>query len=230
MAELLWECLIISLVMLFGINIGLIIGNAQISRGKVLMISIINGIILFVLSLLSYYMGFLYSIINNYIPYVVGLIGVITILNGLYTINRWRKDKGQNNNNSLSLIVSSVCFFSGFIFTAILLNYQNKEFNSWMINIMAAISITLLVTIFYHFSKFLRHAERPYPVLLGNYMILNGFYFLIAGFFIPNIKSLNLVQMNSLSVSSTKSMIFLIIAGLGVLLVGVYLKREGKTV
>lgn len=90
-----------------------------------------------------------------------------------------------------------------------------------------ALGMIVLVTIFYLFSKILRNAERPYPVLFGNFMILNGLYFLMCAFFIPNIKKLSSVQGGVLSISSSIStMIFMIMACIGVILVGVYLKEE----
>jgi predicted transporter len=60
-------------------------------------------------------------------------------------------------------------------------------------------------------------------------MILNGFYFLIAALFIPNIETLAQVQMSSLSINSTVSMLFMIMTAAGVFLVGVYLTKESIT-
>jgi len=93
-----------------------------------------------------------------------------------------------------------------------------------------AVLFAIIITIFCLFSNFLRHAERPYPVLLGNFMILNGFFFVIAGLFIPTIEAMATIQTEPLTIDSSSSLIFLIMAGLGVFLIGVYLKREGKTV
>ena len=124
----------------------------------------------------------------------------------------------------------SICCFIGFILAGILLNNKNTEPNFLLISILMAVIFSALIFVFKLFSKFLRYAERPYPVILGNYMILNGFYFLITALFIPNLKSLSSIQMNPLSVGFSANMIFLLMAGLGVLLVGVYLKTEDKTV
>ncbi len=231
MAELLWECIIISIVILFGINIGLAMGFTKFPRGKVLSISVLYGAILFALSMLANYATPVYGVSNYYIPYIMGIVGIVTIISGIITTVNWKKDKSEYYSfKSLSIMVPSICCFVGFIFAAILLNNKNTEVNFLLISIIMTILLVVLIVIFNLFSRFLRYAERPFPVLLGNYMILNGFYFIIAGLFIPNIKLLATIQMNPLTIGSTTNMIFLLMAAAGVLLVGVYLTREGKTV
>ncbi len=228
MTELIWECLIISIVILFGINIGLAMGLTRVYKRKILFISIFYGAILFTLSIIANYATPLYNITNEYIPLIIGIIGVITILSGIYTIINWKRDKKEHFPFlSKATISSSICCFAGFIFTAILLSNKGMEANFLIISISMALSIIVLIMVFYLFSKFLRHAEKPYPVLLGNFMILNGFYFIIAALFIPNIKSMASVQTSPLSISSTPNLFFLIMAAGGVFLAGVYLTKEG---
>ena len=231
MTDLLWECVIISLVLLFGVNIGLATGLTKLSKVKTLIISILYGVILFALSMISYYTTSLYNVISSYIAYLIGIIGIITILCGIYTVINWKRDKEKRYSfKSLTIMIPSICCFIGFVFAAILFNDKNTETNFMLISILMAVIFAVVILIFNLFSQFLKYAERPYPVLLGNYMILNGFYFLIAGLFIPNFKSLALLQTNPLTISSTTNMIFLLMAAAGVFLLGVYLTKEEKTV
>lgn len=231
MADLLWEGLIVSLVLLLGINIGLTMGLTRFSKGKVLSLSAIYGAVLLALSMLVKYSTSLYDFTVQYIPYMIGIIGLLTIINGIYTIIKWKKDKKENYPFvSVTTMIPTICCFVGFFFTAILLNNKNTEPDFLFISVAMVVLFAAIVTIFYLFSNFLRYAERPYSVLLGNFMILNGFYFVIAGLFLPTIKTLATVQTSPLTIDSPSSLIFLIMAGLGVLLIGVYLKREGKPV
>lgn len=227
MAELIWECLIISIILLLGINIGLAMGLKQVPKEKVLSISMLYGAILFTLGVIANYATPLYDVINEYIPLLMGIIGIVIILSGIYTIIDWKRDKGRNHPfASTATLSSSLCCFAGVIFTSILL-YKDLEVNFLLISIMIAVPSIVLIMVFYLFSNFLRHAERPYPVILGNFMILNGFYFLIAALFIPSIKSMVSIQTSPLSIGASTNMVFLIMAGAGVFLIGVYLAREG---
>lgn len=230
MAGLLWKCITISIILLFGINIGLSIGLSKVYRNKVLIISIFYGAAILILSIIAhFYNNVLFNVFNVYISQILGIIGILTILSGIYTINNWRKNKkGYDSVLQAATLSSSICCFAGFISTAVLLN---KVTDSYFLEIGAlmALAMVVMVVIFYYFSTFLKNAETPYPVLLGNFMVLNGFYFAVAGLFIPNIDTLSSMQMDPLSINSTSSMIFLVMTGLGVFLLGVYLKTENIT-
>lgn len=231
MAELIWECLIVSLVLLFGVNTGLAIGLTEIRKKEALALSISYGLILLLISILANFLNnVLYSVINYYIFAVLGIIGAVTLLSGIYTIKKWKKTKEKNDSlSSAAMLSSSICYFAGFTFTAVLLS---KEITSSFMGFNAIMAIAAILAImgFYSFSKILRHAEMPYPVILGNFMILNGFYFLISAAFIPNIANLASLNTSPLIINSDLwSLIFLIMAFAGVALLGSYLKEEEIT-
>ena len=57
-------------------------------------------------------------------------------------------------------------------------------------------------------------------------MILTGFYFIIGATFIPNINTLSPIQMNPLYINSSLSVLFVLIAGIGVFLLGVFIQNR----
>lgn len=229
MAELTWECLIISLVLLFGINIGLAIGLTEFHKKKAAAISILYGLVSLILSILANFLNnSLYNFINYYIPGILGFIGIVILLSGIYTIKNWKHTKKEFDSiQSAAMLSSSICYFVGFTAAAILLSKEiTISFTEF--NLIMAIVIILTIMGLYLFSKILRHAETYYPVLLGNFMILNGFYFLISAAFIQNIAKLSSLQTSALTINSDlESLIFLIMAIVGIFLFGAYLKQEG---
>jgi predicted transporter len=229
MAELVWECVIISLVLLFGINIGLAIGLTEIRKKEALALSISYGLIILIIGILANFLNdLLYSTINYCIFIILGIIGAVTILSGIYTIKRFKKSK-KNSFSSPALLSSSICYFAGFTATAVLLS-REITMSFLEFNIFMALAAILAIIGLYSFSKVLKHAETPYPILLGNFMILNGFYFLICAAFIPNIAKLSSVQSSALQINTDlSSLIFLIMAFAGVILLGSYLQGEKIT-
>ena len=228
MAELIWECLIISIVLLFGINIGLAMGLTKLHKRTLLTISIAYGVIILILSTIAnFYISSVFSAVNDHIPEILGIIGIVIILSGIYTIDKWKKSKEKYGSFlSAATLSSSICCFTGFTLTFTLLS-KSLVSSFLEINTITALALALLIFIFYSFSKILRNAESPYPVLLGNFMVLNGFYFLISAAFIPNIGKLSSLQTSALSINSNlSSLIFLIMAFAGVFLLGAYLKEE----
>lgn len=228
MAEVVWECLIISITLLFGINIGLGMGLTSIHKKEAVTVSVFYGVILMILSMAANLSNkLLYGFTSSYIPEIMGIVGCLTLLGGICTVSKWRKTKDSYYPfSSVAMWSASICCFVGFGFLDVLLS-REITLSFLGFSVVMALGMIVLVTIFYLFSKILRNAERPYPVLFGNFMILNGLYFLMCAFFIPNIKKLSSVQGGVLSISSSIStMIFMIMACIGVILVGVYLKEE----
>ncbi len=231
MAELLGYYIIISIVSLFGINIGLSMGLKKLNKAKILIYSIIYGMVLVITSIIANFAsGYLYNIFNTYVPVIMGIIGILTVIGGIYTIGRWKQTKEDFDSElSLANLSSTVSCFVGSTSIFILLS-KNTDF-TYFIEIslvLAAVFIVLIILSFY-ISNFLRYAEKPYPLLLGNFMILNGLYFVIIALFIPTLKTLSSVQMDPLSIISSSSAIFLLMVGIGVFLLGVYLQTENIT-
>lgn len=231
MAELIWECLIISMVALFGINIGLAIGLTEFHKKEAMVVSIAYGLITLIISTLANFLNNeLYGVINYYIPAIIGIIGAVTLLIGIYTVNKWRKTKEEHDSSlPAALISSSLCYFTGLGSVAVLLS-KDITISFMEFSAVMAVAVILVVMALYSFSKILKHAEKPYPVLLGNFMILNGFYFLINAAFIPNVNEMSSLQTSALSINSDlSSLIFLIMGFAGIFLIGAYLKGEKIT-
>lgn len=228
MAALLWEYLIISIVSLFGINIGLALGLTKLNKFKILIYSIVYGGILFIISIMANLCSnYFYALVNSYISEIVGIIGIGIIISGIYSINKWKQTKKEFYSLiSVANVSSSICCFVGVMFGYILLS---KNIDTFVISIAMSLALFLLIISSYFFSNFLRYAEKPYPVLLGNFMILNGLYFVAVALFIPTVNTLSSIQMNPLSIISNSSAIFLVLVFLGVFLLGVYLKKENIT-
>ena len=222
---LIWEFVIISVIILFGINIGLSFESSKLTNNNVLTIPVIFCLsIFFILLLVNNYGVTLNNVINHYISEIIGVMGILTILSGIIAVKNQKHENKSRFKFFTPLLSSLICCFVGIIVTSILL------INSTLISIESDIFLTfILLTIImasYAISKFLKRAERPYILILTNFMILIGLYFIILATFIPNLNSLSSVQMNPLYINSSSSVFFVLIAGLGIFLLGVFLQNR----
>jgi predicted transporter len=226
MIELTAESLLISIILLFGINIGLAMGLSKESKKNIAIITVSYGILISLLMFITgIYDKVLYNSFNLYLPEIIGILGFVTVLSGIYTILQWKKNKTEYGSLfSLGSLSSLICALVGIL--SICAISENSFDSSYLGYIGISFTLILIILASHSFSSFLRKAERPYPVVLGNFMILNGFYFLIAAAFIPNIGNLSTVQMSPFTIESTASLFFMIMALLGVLLLGVYLQNR----
>ncbi|MCK9151889.1 DUF2162 family putative transporter [Methanobacterium alcaliphilum] len=230
MSEIIWEFLIISVITLLAINIGLAMGLSRIEKKKALVISITYCLFIFLSLILTciilQYVNLLYPLMSNYISIIMALIGFLLIIGAILTISGWKKNKKEYTNlKSPAIVFSFVCCFLGIISNFILLS-KSTIFSSFEAKLYILGPLLIVIIIFFLFSKFLRKAESPYPLVIANYMTLNGLFFIIAAIFIPNINSLSNVQTNPLVIKSTSSLFFLFIAGIGILLLGVFLHNR----
>ena len=78
MIALTWEFLLISIILLFGINIGLAIGFLRLSGKNIIIILVILSAITFlILTLVNMYGSTAYSLVNQYISEILAFYGII---------------------------------------------------------------------------------------------------------------------------------------------------------
>ena len=225
MVEITWVFLIISIIILFGINIGLALGLTKLSYKKVILYSMIFCVLIFIsIILMNEYGSIFYNIIIKFISEILGFIGILTVLTGIFTIKNWKKEKKINYSVPIGLLSSLICCFVGIVCASVLLiSDKVLTFGS---NISLTLSLLIIIMGSHAFSKFLKKAETPFPIILGNFMILTGFYFIIGATFIPNLNTLSSIQMNPLYINSSLSVLFVLIAGFGVFLLGVFIQNR----
>ena len=225
MIALTWEFLLISIILLFGINIGLAIGSSRLSGKNIIIILVILSAITFlILTLVNMYGSTAYSLVNQYISEILGFMGLLTLLSAILTIKNSKNQKKSSHIFCIPLTSSVICCLIGITSVSILLiNSVSLYIES---DIFILLSLSTIVILSYLASKFLKRVEKPYHLILANFMILNGIYFIISATFIPNINTLSSVQMNPLYVNSNISVFFILIAGLGVFLFGVFLQNR----
>ena len=68
--------------------------------------------------------------------------------------------------------------------------------------------------------------KKPYPVLLGNFMLFVGLYFLASAIVIPNIATVLASKMNPMTIPSVGALIYAFIAVIALLIIGFYTTKR----
>lgn len=204
----------------------------KISRVNFTLITVLYVIsILMILFILTQIIPMVYKPLIQYMAEIIGILGLLVLLAGIFTIKNWKSNKkiGYLNNPAFMVSILGSIVGVGSVYT--LLIGPTPE-NS--LGIIVPISLGFLVTIFvaFGFSKFLKKLEKPYPIIISNFMILVGFYFMMFAAFIPNIATLANVHMDPLYLRSSNYVVFLLIAVIGIFLCGVFaqnMRTQNKT-
>jgi predicted transporter len=202
--ELLWKLGILSIVMVFGIKIGLAMGFAGLSKkitaaiilgygGGILLLTYIAG------GFVEQLQGFVYDYSS-----VLGIaMAAIILYAGFHTLKEWKIHSKDN-------IASPMIGVSAFV-----------------VGEYAAAFLMITMTVCYLVSGYIGRAlNKPYPVLLGNFMLFAGFYFLTSAIVIPNISTVLSHQMSPINIPDIWTFSYALLTVAALVVVGYYITRK----
>jgi predicted transporter len=230
MIELLWKLGVLSAVLVFGVKIGLAMGFAGLSKKIAALITLgYGGGILLLSKLAEGYTDVLYKVIYDYNFAIFLLMAVVIAYAGFHTIKEWKKNKKNHAKAScMAMIAPCPCCF-GAVIAAIILVSPVIGASSFVIGKYAALFLAVTIGIFYMASgAIVRISKKPYPVLLGNFMLFVGLYFLASAIVIPNISSVMASKMVDLTIPSLTTVIYVVIAVALLMGLGIFISRRSS--
>jgi len=226
--ELLWQLGILSTVLIFGIKIGLAIGFAGLSKKVGVIIAASYGIGTLVLaSIISGYANLLYKVVYDYNFVLFSLMALIISYAGLITIREWKvHHKNHAKATCAAMIAPCPCCF-GAVVVAIVLIAPIIGVSSATIGQYAALLLSLTIVVFYFASgAIVRIVKKPYPILLGNFMLFAGFYFLASTILLPNINAVIQSPMRPTNINSVTTLSYVAILVVILIVIGFYRTKK----
>ena len=231
MMSVLWQFGIIAAILVFGIKVGLASGLANLSKKLLALICIgYGGGVLIISAIASLYAEQITQAIYSYNSIFYMIMALIMIIAGLITI---REYKVHNHNTStatsLAVIAPCPCCF-GSIVASILIVAPTIGVGAFYLSWFAAATLVAVIIITYFASNIIvKHISKPYPIILGNFMLLLGAYFLLSAVVIPNIAGSLSKDFGSLTMSSPESIIAIVIMLVILVIIGVFLNKKSKS-
>ncbi len=204
--DLIGGYLLVMLVLFIG-NIALLMGNVKINNLKLIAISILFSIGVFIILNVSVYLNI--SLLD-YFSYIFLIISLILFFVIFYFI--------RNNNFKLALYsVLALFIISLTLFCSqTSLNYLEK--------ILYSLCVFIILFVVYQLSKLLHHAKRQYAVIIGEYMCLFSILTLIFALTYNSTLNLDYSMFSPfLILTPTYQLIYVIIAIIAVLVIGVFI-------
>ncbi|AMK16349.1 DUF2162 domain-containing protein [Methanobrevibacter olleyae] len=202
--SILWQLGILSAVLIFGIKLGLATGLANMSKKYLALVSIGYGAgVLILTEIASFYTTVITDLIYSYNFEFFLIMAIIMILAGIFTIREYKVfERNTTAATCMAVIAPCPCCF-GSILVSILLVAPTVGLG--LMNLSAIVASALVLTIVgtYFASNFLiKFINKPYPIVLGNFMFFLGIYFLLSALFLPNITAMIQNPMNEISIAS----------------------------
>jgi predicted transporter len=120
------------------------------------------------------------------------------------------------------MIAPCPCCF-GAVVVAIVLVSPIIGVSSAAIGKYAALFLSLTIISFYFASgAIVRIVKKPYPILLGNFMLFAGFYFLASVILLPNINAVIQSPMRPININSITTLSYVAILVIILIVIGFY--------
>ena len=232
MMSVLWQVGIFASVLVFGIKIGLASGLANLSKKLFAIICIAyGGGVVLISAIASLYAEQLIQAIYGYNTIFYIIMASIMIIAGLFTIREWKiHDKNTSTATSLAIIAPCPCCF-GSIIASVLIVAPTIGVSSLNLSWYAAAALVGVMIVTYLASNtIIRFISKPYPVVLGNFMLLLGAYFLLSAIVIPNIAGALTKTMSPISLGSPQDILMIILAFAILIVGGMVLTKRGRNI
>lgn len=214
-------------VLVYGVNIGLSIGLANLSKKVIILICILyGGSVLLLGSMVTEYADILIDFMNTNSMFTNLLLGTILIVAGLLTIREWRK---HDNNTIISILLSTIVPYACFMISLMFLNASlssSLDLNSWTNKGYMAMLLIVIILITYYVSKNSKINKKPYQIVLGNYMITLGAYYIVSTLISPNMMMMRDSKLAAITIDSPLNLLLITIALIIVIFIGIYYNKE----
>ena len=228
----LWQFGIFAAILVFGIKVGLASGMANLSRKLFAIICVgYGGGVLIISAIASLFAQQLTQAIYSYNSIFYMIMALIMIIAGLFTIREWKvHNHNTSTATSLAVIAPCPCCF-GSIVASIIIVAPTIGVGAFYLSWFAAAALVAVIIIAYFSSNIvIKHTTKPYPIILGNFMLLLGAYFLLSAIVIPNIAASLTKKFSPITVSSPTNILLAIVVIVALVGVGVFLNRKEKSI
>lgn len=229
--SMLWQLGVLAAVLIFGVKLGLASGLANMSRKLFACICASYGIGVLIISYIaSFYANEITAAIYSYNSLFYVVMAVIMIVAGLLTIREWKAhEKNTSTATCLVVIAPCPCCF-GSIVVSILMVAPIIGVGAFHLSIFVAIALIVVMIITYLASNtIMKIIKKPYPVVLGNFMLFLGAYFLLSAIVIPNIIELLGKSTTGLSISSPQTLLAVLVFVLALIMAGAFINKRGSS-
>ncbi len=218
-----WQFGIIAAVVIFGIKIGLAMGFAGIKHKTGALIILGYGVGLTTLSLICQpYTNQIYQLVYGYSSAIFAVIAFIILITGFETVRQWKQTgRDYGTATCMAMVAPCPCCF-GAILASIILVSPAMGLTSILLGVYSSLGLMLIMGTTYILSRsIVKFINKPFPLIIGNFMIFMGLYFILAIMILPNM--VYVTQGTSITIQSTSYLIYMLIAvillmGLGALI------------
>lgn len=219
---------ILSAILVFGVKIGLASGFAGLSKKAAVGMAAGYGLGIFILAfLVSGHTDIVYKAVYDYNFAIFLAMSIIIMYAGFHTIREWKVHRKNHAKASCAAMIAPCPCCFGAVIAAIVLASPFIGVSTAFIGQYAAVFLSITIIAFYFASgAIVRVLKKPYPVLLGNFMLFVGLYFLASAIVIPNISTVLQSKISPLNIPSVETLVYALLLLIVLVFTGFYMTKK----
>ena len=224
----LWQVGVFAAVILFGLKLGIASGLANLSKKNLALLCLgYGGGIMLLSAIASLYTSQITEIINNYNSIIFLIMAIIMIFSGIYTIKEWKNhERNTMRTTRMILIAPCPCYF-GSILASIIMAAPTVGLGAFSLSQYVAVVMVLVIATGYFASNLIvKFLKKPYPIVIGNFMLFLGIYFLLSSILIPNIIEVFNQSMRAMTIPSLTALALTFLLAIVIMAIGIIASRK----
>ena len=224
----LWQLGVFAAVILFGTKLGIASGLANLSKRNLALLCLAyGGGIMLLSAIASLYTSQMTEIINSYNSIIYLIMAIIMIFSGIYTIKEWKKHENNTMRTTRMILVAPCPCYFGSILASIIMAAPTIGLGAFSLSQYVAIAMVLVILLGYFASNLIvKFLKKPYPIVIGNFMLFLGVYFLLSSILIPNIIQAFNQSMRFMTIPSLTSLALTFLLAIGIAIMGIMISRR----
>ncbi len=224
----LWQLGVFAAVILFGTKLGIASGLANLSKRNLALLCLAyGGGIILLSAIASLYTKQITEIINSYNSIIYLIMAIIMIFSGIYTIKEWKKHENNTMRTTRMILVAPCPCYFGSILASIIMAAPTIGLGAFSLSQYVAIALVLVILLGYFASNLIvKFLKKPYPIVIGNFMLFLGIYFLLSSILIPNIIQAFNQSMRFMTIPSLTSLALTFLLAIGIAIMGIMISRR----
>ena len=228
MFSALWQVGVFAAVILFGTKLGIASGLAKISKRYLAILALgYGGGIMLLSAIASLYTSQITYFINSYNSILFLIMAFIMIFAGIYTIKEWKKhEKNTMRTTRMILVAPCPCYF-GSILASIIMAAPTVGLGAFSLSkYVAVVMVLVIITGYFASNIIIKFLKKPYPIIIGNFMLFLGIYFLLSSILIPNIIQVFNKSMKYMTIPSLNSLTLTFAIACAIVAIGIIVSRR----
>ncbi len=224
----LWQAGVFAAVILFGTKFGIASGLANLSKKRLALLCLgYGGGIMMLSAIASLYTRQISNIINTYNSLLFLIMSAIMIFAGVYTIKEWKKhERDTMRTTRMILIAPCPCYF-GSILASVIMAAPTVGMGAFSLSqYVATLMVAVMVAGYFASNLLVKFLKRPYPIVIGNFMLFLGIYFLLSSILIPNIIEVFNQSMRHITIPSLASLTLAFAVTIAIVFIGIVVSRK----